>query len=102
MTHCYWREDGPDFGNVNIMGVVHGTEKETVLTHKEAIDLLSTLRMGIDLRIVKELARQAVNELFILTQPAHLQKLHGSTLSGDERSIARAQYLRGRLGLSNN
>ena len=39
MTHCYWREGGPDFGNVNIMGVVHGTEKETVMTQKEAIDL---------------------------------------------------------------
>jgi hypothetical protein len=38
MTHCYWREGGPQFGNVNIMGVVHGTEKERVLQHKEAID----------------------------------------------------------------
>lgn len=38
MTHCYWREGGPDFGNVNIMGVVHGTEKMTVLAHKKAID----------------------------------------------------------------
>jgi hypothetical protein len=38
MTHCYWREGGPDFNNVNIMGVVHGTEKEKVLAHKAAID----------------------------------------------------------------
>jgi len=38
MTHCYWREGGPRFGNVNIMGVVHGTEKDRVLEHKEAID----------------------------------------------------------------
>jgi DNA-binding Lrp family transcriptional regulator len=38
MTHCYWREGGPDFGNVNIMGVDHGTQKETVLAHKAAID----------------------------------------------------------------
>jgi hypothetical protein len=38
MTHCYWREGGPQFGNVNIMGVVHGTEKERVLQHKAAID----------------------------------------------------------------
>ncbi|MBN8457562.1 MAG: Lrp/AsnC family transcriptional regulator [Verrucomicrobia bacterium] len=38
MTHCYWREGGPQFGNVNIMGVVHGTEKERVLEHKAAID----------------------------------------------------------------
>ena len=38
MTHCYWREGGPQFGDVNIMGVVHGTEKDTVLAHKAAID----------------------------------------------------------------
>jgi DNA-binding Lrp family transcriptional regulator len=38
MTHAYWREAGPEFGNVNIMGVAHGTEKELVLTHKRAID----------------------------------------------------------------
>lgn len=38
MTHAYWREGGPEFRNVNIMGVAHGTEKETVLAHKAAID----------------------------------------------------------------
>lgn len=38
MTHCYWREGGPDFKNVNIMGVAHGSEKERVLAHKAAID----------------------------------------------------------------
>lgn len=38
MTHAYWREGGPEFSNVNIMGVSHGTEKERVLAHKAAID----------------------------------------------------------------
>ena len=38
MTHAYWREGGPEFHGVNIMGVAHGTEKETVLAHKDAID----------------------------------------------------------------
>lgn len=38
MTHAYWREGGPRFGNVNIMGVMHGTEKARVLEHKAAID----------------------------------------------------------------
>lgn len=38
MTHAYWREGGPQFGNVNIMGVIHGTEKDKVLAHKAAID----------------------------------------------------------------
>ncbi len=38
MTHAYWREGGPEFRGVNIMGVAHGTEKENVLAHKAAID----------------------------------------------------------------
>ncbi|HXT41634.1 MAG TPA: Lrp/AsnC family transcriptional regulator [Candidatus Angelobacter sp.] len=38
MTHAYWREGGPEFRNVNIMGVAHGTDKELVLAHKAAID----------------------------------------------------------------
>jgi hypothetical protein len=38
MTHAYWREGGPEFGNVNIMGVAHGTDKQLVLAHKAAID----------------------------------------------------------------
>jgi hypothetical protein len=38
VTHAYWREAGPEFGNVNIMAVVHGTDKSEVLAHKAAMD----------------------------------------------------------------
>jgi DNA-binding Lrp family transcriptional regulator len=38
MTHAYWREGGPEFKGVNLMGVAHGTEKDAVLAHKAAID----------------------------------------------------------------
>jgi hypothetical protein len=38
LTHAYWREGGPEFANVNIMAVAHGTDKATVLAHKAAID----------------------------------------------------------------
>lgn len=38
LTHCYWREGGPEFNNVNIMAVAHGTDKDRVLAHKAAID----------------------------------------------------------------
>jgi hypothetical protein len=38
LTHAYWREGGPEFANVNVMAVAHGTEKATVLAHKAAID----------------------------------------------------------------
>jgi hypothetical protein len=38
LTHCYWREAGPEFKNVNIMAVAHGTDKQLLLNHKAAID----------------------------------------------------------------
>jgi len=38
LTHCYWREAGPEFKNVNIMAVAHGTDKRPLLDHKTAID----------------------------------------------------------------
>ena len=38
LTHCYWREAGPEFKNVNIMAVAHGTDKQLLLEHKAAID----------------------------------------------------------------
>jgi DNA-binding Lrp family transcriptional regulator len=38
LTHAYWREGGPEFANVNIMAVAHGTDKSIVLEHKMAID----------------------------------------------------------------
>jgi DNA-binding Lrp family transcriptional regulator len=38
LTHCYWREAGPEFKNVNIMAVAHGTDKQLLLDHKAAID----------------------------------------------------------------
>jgi hypothetical protein len=38
LTHCYWREGGPEFKNVNIMAVAHWTEKPLLLEHKAAID----------------------------------------------------------------
>ncbi|MBC5811493.1 MAG: Lrp/AsnC family transcriptional regulator [Candidatus Eremiobacteraeota bacterium] len=38
MTHAYWREGGPEFRNVNVMGVAHGLDKDLLLAHKAAID----------------------------------------------------------------
>ena len=38
MTHAYWREGGPEFRDVNIMGVAHGLDKDVLLAHKAAID----------------------------------------------------------------
>jgi len=38
LTHCYWREGGPEFNHVNIMAVAHGTDRDLVRAHKASID----------------------------------------------------------------
>jgi protein arginine kinase len=69
----------------------------TMMTSEETMELLSFVRLGINLGLVDDLTIPTINELFIHTQPAHLQKLMGSNLDGEERNAARARYLRSRL-----
>lgn len=68
-----------------------------LMTSEEVLFLLSHLRMGINLGRVKEPDIRTVNELFLLTQPAHLQKLQGRKLEGDVRRAARADFIRQKL-----
>src|SRR4051794_9269454 len=63
----------------------------------ETLLLLSHLRMGVHLGRVKDIDLRTLNELFLLTQPAHLQKIQGKKLEGDLRRAARADYIRQRL-----
>ena len=60
----------------------------------EALNLLSTLRLGLDLNLIKGINRQEMDQLFISTQPAHLQKIEGNKLDPNERDIVRAEMLR--------
>ena len=69
----------------------------TMMTSEETMELLSYVRLGINLQLIEDITIPTVNELFIHTQPAHLQKLMGSALDGEERNAARARYLRTRL-----
>ncbi|MFO0950449.1 MAG: protein arginine kinase [Isosphaeraceae bacterium] len=71
------------------------------ISSEETMLLLSSVRMGINLGLIDDLAISTVNELFIQTQPAFLQKLQGSELGVEERNIARASYLRSRLANAN-
>ncbi len=75
------------------------------ISGEEALFLLSHLRMGVVLERVKDVDLDAVSEMFLASQSAHLQKRQGQKLDGEQRSIARAEYIRSRLGngkLSNN
>lgn len=69
----------------------------TMMTSEETMDLLSSVRLGINLGLIDTISIPQVNELFLHTQPAHLQKLMGTSLDGEERNSARARYLRSRL-----
>jgi protein arginine kinase len=69
----------------------------TMMTSEETMDLLSSVRLGINLGLLDDIQIPTVNELFLHTQPAHLQKLMGASLDGEERNAARARYLRSRL-----
>jgi protein arginine kinase len=71
------------------------------MSSDETLALLSHIRMGVHLGRIDRLSMNVLNELFILTQPAHLQKLRGATLDGEQRSISRAEYIRQRLGTNN-
>lgn len=75
-----------------------GTLKSaTMMTSEETMELLSSVRLGIHLKLVEDVPLTLINELFLHTQPAHLQKLMGETLDGEARNAARARYLRSRL-----
>jgi len=64
---------------------------------EEALHLLSAVRMGVHMGILEKLPIETVNRIFLLIQPAHLQKLQGAELSGKERSVARAALIRREL-----
>jgi protein arginine kinase len=69
----------------------------TMITSEETMELLSAVRLGIHLNLLDDLPPTTVNQLFIHTQAAHLQKIMGAPLDGEERNAARAKYLRNRL-----
>ncbi|MCX6922498.1 MAG: protein arginine kinase [Verrucomicrobia bacterium] len=67
------------------------------ISSKETMNLLSLMRLGVDAGLFPGVDRSLVDELFILTQPAHLQKQHSEKLSAEERDLLRADMVRERL-----
>lgn len=67
------------------------------ISSKEAMNLLSLLRLGHDLGMFPTVPRALFDELFLITQPAHLQRAHTGKLGAEERDILRADFLRDRL-----
>ncbi|MHC4399811.1 MAG: protein arginine kinase [Planctomycetota bacterium] len=67
------------------------------ISSEETMHLLSSVRMGVNLGLIDDLEIPTVNELFIQTQPAHLQKLSGVELDTADRNVERARFLRRHL-----
>jgi protein arginine kinase len=77
--------------SLGILRSAHSISSEETMHH------LSNVRMGINLGLIDGLEIPTINEMFIHTQPAHLQKIQGSELDSQGRNVARATYLRLRL-----
>ncbi|MDD2679394.1 MAG: protein arginine kinase [Candidatus Omnitrophica bacterium] len=70
-----------------------------IISSQETVELLSMVRLGCDLGMIKNIDRRSINELFIITQPAHLQKKENKKLSSDERDLKRAELIRDKLNI---
>ena len=68
-----------------------------IISSKETMNLLSLMRLGMDLGLFPGGDRSLTDELFVLTQPAHLQKQHSEKLSAEERDLLRADMVREHL-----
>ena len=68
-----------------------------LISSQEALFLLSNVRLGVNLGRVKDINIATVNELFMLTQPAHLQLRAGKILDADQRDTLRAEIIRTKL-----
>ena len=65
-----------------------------LISSGEALNLLSTLRLGLDMGMNSQFSRRQLDMLFISIQPAHLQKLENKVLEPEERDVVRAEMLR--------
>ena len=73
-----------------------------IISSQETIELLSMVRLGIDMGIIKDVTHKSINELFLTIQPAHLQKVENKKLNAFERDTKRASVIRQKLGGTSN
>jgi protein arginine kinase len=71
-----------------------------ILSFIEFLDLLSTLRLGVILSLIKNIDEKKLNELMVTTQPAHIQKLEGKSMTELEQDIRRASLICETLNLN--
>jgi protein arginine kinase len=67
------------------------------ISSKETMELLSNLRLGVNLGILKEINLATINKIFLKSQPAHLTKFYGKEVESEERDAIRADFIRSEL-----
>lgn len=65
----------------------------------EAMKLLSSVKLGIDMGIIDDVGEKVLSELMVMIRPAHIQKINGKELSTEERDIYRAELIQVRLNM---
>jgi protein arginine kinase len=88
---------------LNHVGRAYGVLRHAyILSSEESLNSLSALRLGVDLGMFSSVDIHTVNELFVIIQPAHLQKYAQKELSSEERDVFRASLVRDRLRMIDN
>ncbi len=83
---------------LNHVGRAYGILKHAYLINsEEALNSLSALRLGVDMGMFSSVDIRTVNELFVLVQPAHLQRYAEKELDSEGRDAVRATIIRERL-----
>jgi len=99
MRAAMMRQDKPELDDkvARAMAALRAARKITV---DETMSHLSMVRLGLSMGLVRQsdITLPVLNDLLILSQPAHLQKQAGRSLTPDERDVYRADLIRGRLG----
>lgn len=72
-----------------------------MISSDEVLNLLSALRFGVGVSIIKDVTLDVINEIMLVTRPATIQLYHGELLEEHERDIKRAEYIRNRLSGKN-
>ncbi|MEW6095240.1 MAG: protein arginine kinase [bacterium] len=68
-----------------------------IITSKEALELLSLVRLGVGIGLLKEVSLKVINELLVISQPAHIQLIAGEILSTSARDVKRALIIQKKL-----
>ncbi|MCX6825882.1 MAG: protein arginine kinase [candidate division Zixibacteria bacterium] len=68
-----------------------------ILTSEEVMNLLSAVRLGTAMGIIDYIEISLLNEILLLSQPAHLQKYFSKEMNAEQRDIVRAEMVREKL-----